>query len=317
MLIAAEDLARQFHETYERLAPTFNWDTQEASREPWDNLPDNQRDLMVAVIEELGPLFNSVVHDCCVVAAPHTMTVDEWLAIGRDAGFVAKGYCAMHDGLPFTDDEAHRFEHEGIDPCIPSVRVNTDAPPATVTLPFPDPPLDPDDRPDIDTLVLPPFDYPSFANMTRFEDADGVVVWTFAPEAMKAAVRAGINTYQAAAHSAPPSQTGIGFGSKACRRDNENSCIEFLDIPTFEEFGRIVGEEAALSFGAIYTCGVRFARCYSPRNPDGEWGVRHITTLNPLTGAQFATARNDGWEINDSNLRRAVFCEPRWEGDRS
>jgi hypothetical protein len=56
-VLAAVDLARLFHEEYERLAPNFGYSTREASAVPWDDVPDANRDLMVAtaaaVIETL------------------------------------------------------------------------------------------------------------------------------------------------------------------------------------------------------------------------------------------------------------------------
>lgn len=55
--IAAEDLARRFHETYERLAPDFGYETRRASAKPWAEVPEQNRALMVAVCAELltGP----------------------------------------------------------------------------------------------------------------------------------------------------------------------------------------------------------------------------------------------------------------------
>ena len=49
----AETVARLFHETYERLAPEFAYETRERSRVPWPDVPENNRALMVAVVEEL------------------------------------------------------------------------------------------------------------------------------------------------------------------------------------------------------------------------------------------------------------------------
>ena len=46
-------IAVDFHETYERLAPQFGWETQEVSRVDWKDLPDNQKRLMEAVIGDL------------------------------------------------------------------------------------------------------------------------------------------------------------------------------------------------------------------------------------------------------------------------
>lgn len=49
----AEELARRFHETYERLAPLFGYRTGEASAVPWDAVPDQNKRLMVAVAAEV------------------------------------------------------------------------------------------------------------------------------------------------------------------------------------------------------------------------------------------------------------------------
>lgn len=48
-----EKLARKFHETYERLAPAFGYKTREASAKPWEEVPEQNRNLMIAVCEEL------------------------------------------------------------------------------------------------------------------------------------------------------------------------------------------------------------------------------------------------------------------------
>jgi len=49
----AEGLAKLFHETYERLAPQFNYKTRVESAVPWEDVPENNRKLMIAVCEEL------------------------------------------------------------------------------------------------------------------------------------------------------------------------------------------------------------------------------------------------------------------------
>lgn len=51
----AEDVARRFHEVYETLAPSFGWETQERSSVPWDELPEENRKLMVAVCRLVIP----------------------------------------------------------------------------------------------------------------------------------------------------------------------------------------------------------------------------------------------------------------------
>jgi len=50
------------------------------------------------------------------------MSFDDWLELGEREGFVTARFCAMHDGLPLTKDEAEGFE-EGDDPCIAAIRV--------------------------------------------------------------------------------------------------------------------------------------------------------------------------------------------------
>jgi hypothetical protein len=51
-------LAVQFHEAYERLAPSFGWITQAESAVEWRDLPGRQKRLMEAVVSEVvGPLL--------------------------------------------------------------------------------------------------------------------------------------------------------------------------------------------------------------------------------------------------------------------
>ena len=49
----AEQQARKFHEVYERLAARFGYKTREASAVPWDEVPEQNRNLMIAVAKEL------------------------------------------------------------------------------------------------------------------------------------------------------------------------------------------------------------------------------------------------------------------------
>lgn len=64
--IPAELLAERFHEAYERLAPLYGYETRLDSAVSWADVPERNRQLMVAVCREIGPLFASVVHDCCL-----------------------------------------------------------------------------------------------------------------------------------------------------------------------------------------------------------------------------------------------------------
>lgn len=54
----AESVARLFHETYERLAPAFGYGTREATRVPWEEVPERNKRLMIATTAEvLAMLF--------------------------------------------------------------------------------------------------------------------------------------------------------------------------------------------------------------------------------------------------------------------
>jgi hypothetical protein len=51
--MSAEELAKRFHEAYERLAPGFGYATRKASAVPWESVPENNRLLMIAVCAEI------------------------------------------------------------------------------------------------------------------------------------------------------------------------------------------------------------------------------------------------------------------------
>lgn len=55
--IDPEAVARAFHETYERLAPSHGYETRKASAVPWEQVPANNRALMTAVAGEVAPGF--------------------------------------------------------------------------------------------------------------------------------------------------------------------------------------------------------------------------------------------------------------------
>lgn len=52
-MIDAEQIAEAFHESYERFAPLVGYDTREESRTDWENVPIENRTLMVAVAADL------------------------------------------------------------------------------------------------------------------------------------------------------------------------------------------------------------------------------------------------------------------------
>lgn len=49
----AERIAARFHETYEALAPDHSYQTRKASAVPWENVPVDNRMLMVHVVRDL------------------------------------------------------------------------------------------------------------------------------------------------------------------------------------------------------------------------------------------------------------------------
>ena len=53
MQITSERLAELFHENYERLAPEYGYKTRDASAKPWEEVPETNRRLMVAVAGEV------------------------------------------------------------------------------------------------------------------------------------------------------------------------------------------------------------------------------------------------------------------------
>ena len=48
-----EDMAQLFHEAYERLAPSFGYKTRDASAVAWENVPANNKLLMIATCKEI------------------------------------------------------------------------------------------------------------------------------------------------------------------------------------------------------------------------------------------------------------------------
>lgn len=48
-----KQLAKLFHQTYERLAPDFNYKTRHESAVKWEDVPENNKHLMIAVCAEV------------------------------------------------------------------------------------------------------------------------------------------------------------------------------------------------------------------------------------------------------------------------
>lgn len=52
-LANAEEIAQRFHETYEKLAPLYGYTTRKESAVAWEDVPEPNRSLMVAVVQAL------------------------------------------------------------------------------------------------------------------------------------------------------------------------------------------------------------------------------------------------------------------------
>lgn len=86
----AEAIARAFHQTYERLAPVHAYRTRKASAVPWEDVPGNNRALMIATVGAL--LDDGVISPAAADAAvPDGADVDQvaaaaYAAYGESAG---------------------------------------------------------------------------------------------------------------------------------------------------------------------------------------------------------------------------------------
>jgi hypothetical protein len=67
-----EQLAQLFHETYERLAPDFSYQTRKASAVPWESVPDNNKRLMIAVAGEILARFQADTREWVISSSDKT-----------------------------------------------------------------------------------------------------------------------------------------------------------------------------------------------------------------------------------------------------
>lgn len=67
-MIDPESLAKLFHETYERLAPFYQYETREATRTTWDKVPDQNKRLMIAVATEVLATLANLEKDAATQA---------------------------------------------------------------------------------------------------------------------------------------------------------------------------------------------------------------------------------------------------------
>jgi hypothetical protein len=55
----AEAFAKMFHEAYERLAPEFGYETRKESAKPWEEVPEQNRKLMIATCADVLQRFRT------------------------------------------------------------------------------------------------------------------------------------------------------------------------------------------------------------------------------------------------------------------
>lgn len=65
----AAAIARMFHETYERLAPSFGYETRRQSAVPWEQVPEQNKALMIAVAAEVASVLLADQADAILTAA--------------------------------------------------------------------------------------------------------------------------------------------------------------------------------------------------------------------------------------------------------
>lgn len=63
-----EELAQAFHESYERQAKAFGYETRKESAVLWENVPERNRSLMIAVAAEMLWRLRWHLHDWALVA---------------------------------------------------------------------------------------------------------------------------------------------------------------------------------------------------------------------------------------------------------
>ena len=95
----AETVARMFHDTYERLAPEHGYRTRKASAVPWDQVPQANRELMIATSREVLAFLVE--------------------------GFAPRPPVPMHDSHDDVTKPAHYGTFEGTDGVLIAVAIST------------------------------------------------------------------------------------------------------------------------------------------------------------------------------------------------
>jgi hypothetical protein len=80
----AEEVAQLFYETYERLAPSFGYETRHESAVPWSDVPEKNKKLMIAVAREVEyEVERQATRDLREVIAEYHAMLKEYLEHGH------------------------------------------------------------------------------------------------------------------------------------------------------------------------------------------------------------------------------------------
>lgn len=93
-----EQLARMFHETYERIAPRYGYETRDESRTTWEEVPDENKQLMIHTCQEVIKKLKEMKPLLIYVAGPYTAPTEVrrlsnvTAAIDAGIGIIERGH---------------------------------------------------------------------------------------------------------------------------------------------------------------------------------------------------------------------------------
>lgn len=88
----SEELARLFHETYERLAPTFGYETRKGTAVPWEQVPARNKNLMIAVADVVELKYFSGDEESGEISLGNEFFAENGYGVNTDRAFVALSY---------------------------------------------------------------------------------------------------------------------------------------------------------------------------------------------------------------------------------
>ena len=118
--VTREELARTFHESYERLAPSHGYSTRVDSAVPWDDVRDPNRSLMLETMDAILTVF-TVLHPAPTPVTPRDPTPwtcshcgsTRWVGWAAGPGWPRKAQCVPCGMLGDLPAEPRRPTREG------------------------------------------------------------------------------------------------------------------------------------------------------------------------------------------------------------